>query len=92
MSKYRKRSELARFLSVPPEEINRMMEEDNLPHRRLPGKNKPTIRFRLYDVWEWLKKWTPGGKIESYADFVREFDEAQQIEVARMSDEKGGEL
>jgi hypothetical protein len=83
MSKYRKRSELARFLAVPPEEIDRMMEEDGLPHRRLPGKNKPAIRFRLPSVWEWLKKWTPPGvKLESYAEFERDFEAAQGREPA----------
>ena len=92
MSGLRKRSELARYLGTRPEEIDRMMEEDNLPHRRLPGKTKPAIRFRLYDVWEWLKKWTPGGKIESYADFVRDFDEAQERKAAETPEEKGGEL
>lgn len=81
MSRYRKRSELARFLSVPPEEIDRMIEEDGLPHRKLPGKNKPAVRLRLRDVWEWLKKCTPGGKVEPYADFVRDFEEAQGREL-----------
>lgn len=85
MSKYRKRSELARFLAVPPEEIDRMMAEDGLPHRRLPGRNKPAIRFRLREVWDWLKKWAPPEvKVESFRDFEREFEEAQSREAAQV--------
>lgn len=82
MSKYRKRSELARFLGAPPEEIDRMMEEDGLPHLRLPGKTKPAIRFRLRDVWAWLKKWNKGCDLKSFSEFVKEFDEAQGRETA----------
>ncbi len=83
MSTSRKRSELARFLAVPPEEIDRMIDEDGLPCLRLPGKNKPAIRFRLRDVWKWLQKWNKGCDLKSYADFEREFEEAQSRETAQ---------
>lgn len=79
MSRYRKRSELARFLGSPPEEIDRMIEEDGLPYLRIPGKHKPAIRFRLRDVWKWLQKWNKGCDLKGYADFEREFDEAQKL-------------
>lgn len=83
MQKLLKRSDLARYLGKPPEEIDRMMEEDNLTHLRLPGKNKPSIRFRLRDVWMWLQKWNKGCDLKSFAEFAREFEEAQADENER---------
>lgn len=77
MSALRKRSELARFLGSAPEEIDRMIEEDGLPHLRLPGARKPAIRFQLRDVWNWLKKWNRGCDLGSFQEFQQSFDEAQ---------------
>lgn len=88
MSALRKKSEVARYLSVPPEEVDRMMEEDGLPHRRVPGKNKPAIRFRLLDVYQWLKKYCKGAQPESYAEFEREFAAAQEEGKCRVPSEK----
>lgn len=87
MSKLRKRSELARYLGTPPEEIDRMIEEDGLPCLRLPGARKPAIRFRLRDVHRWLQKWNRGCDLKSYAEFLVEFEEAQPGENAGESGE-----
>lgn len=54
-----------------------MMEEDGLPHLRMPGKHKPSVRFRLRDVWRWVQKWNQGCDLKSFEDFEREFEEAQ---------------
>ncbi len=77
MSKLRKRSEIARYLGKPPEEVDRMTEEDGLPCVRLPGASKPSVRFRLRDFHGWLQRWNRGCDLKSYADFEREFEEAQ---------------
>lgn len=87
MSKLRKRSELARYLGTPPEEIDRMIEEDGLPCLRLPGARKPAIRFRLRDVHRWLQKWNKGCDLKNYAEFVLEFEEAQPGDTAVESGE-----
>lgn len=80
----RKRSELARYLGKPPEEIDRMTEEDGLPHMRLPGSSRPSNRYRLRDVWEWLQKWNRGCDLKDFSEFEREFDEAQKIKTEEM--------
>ena len=72
----RKTAEVGRYLGKDAEEIARMIEEDGLPYVRLPGPSKPTTRFRLTDVFAWLKKYDRGGSM-TLEEFVREFDAAQ---------------
>lgn len=78
MSGLRKKSEIARYLGKPPEEVERMMDEDGLPYVRLPGKEKPAPRFRLRDFHRWLQKWNRGCELKDFSEFEREFEEAQQ--------------
>ena len=85
MSKLRKRSELARYLGKPPAEIDRMVEVNGLPYLRLPGESKPAMRFRLRDVFQWLQKWNRGCDLKSFADFEREFEEAQGTKLHELS-------
>ena len=73
----RKAVELARFFGKPPDEIERMMAEDGLPKVRLPGKNKPSVRFYLPDVHAWLVGYAPGSVLTDYKEFLRAFEEAQ---------------
>ena len=77
MSGLRKKSEIARYLGKPPEEIDRMIEEDGLPYMRLPGPQKPAPRFRLRDFHRWLGKYSQGCELRDFAEFEREFEEAQ---------------
>lgn len=79
MSGLRKKSEIARYLGKPPAEVERMMDEDGLPYVRLPGKEKPSSRFRLRDFHGWLLKWNRGCAWKDFAEFEREFEEAVRI-------------
>lgn len=79
MSALRKTIEIARYLGKPPEEVVRMTEEDDLPHVRLQGANKPTLRFRLPDFFRWLQPRNRGCEFGNFADFKREFEEAQKV-------------
>ena len=88
MSGLRKRSEIARYLGKPPEEVDRMMKEDGLPYLRLPGKEKPAPRFRLRDFHRWLLKWNRGCDL-NFAEFEQEFDEAQARQPVESPEEKG---
>jgi hypothetical protein len=73
----RKAAELGRFLGKQADEIERMMVEDGLPHVRLPGRTKPSVRFHLRDVHAWLVRYAPGSVLGDYAEFARAFEEAQ---------------
>ncbi len=73
----RKAEELCRYLAKDADEVRRLTEEDGLPFVNLPGPTRPTVRFRLADVFEWLKKYDKAGRMQ-YADFLREFDSAQK--------------
>lgn len=72
----RKTKEVARYLGKDTQEIARLVDEDGLPCVRLPGPQRPSIRFRLADVFAWLRQYQRGGAM-TLEDFVREFDEAQ---------------
>jgi hypothetical protein len=76
----RKKSEIARYLGKPAEEVDRMMDENDLPYVRLPGLKKPSPRFRLRDFHKWLQQWNRGCELKSFAEFEREFEEAQGLE------------
>ena len=78
MSRLRKKSELVRYLGKPAEEVDRMMEEDKLPHMNLPGMQRPSPRFRLRDVHRWLMQYSKGCDLKDFAEFEREFDAAQE--------------
>jgi hypothetical protein len=73
----RKVAEVGRFLGKQPDEIVRMMVEDGLPHVRLPGRSKPSVRFVLKDVHAWLVRYAPGSVLADYEEFVRAFEGAQ---------------
>lgn len=71
----RKKSDVARYLGKDAAEVDRLLADDGLPHVRLPGATRPTVRFRLRDVYEWLMRYNRGCSM-SYEDFRREFDGA----------------
>lgn len=74
-----KRAAVARFLEKDMEEIDRLMEEDGLPHQRLPGANKPSIRIFLPDFHTWMLRHTRGEVLEitDYTKFKAAFLAAQ---------------
>ena len=87
MSRPRKRTEMVRraavagFLGMEPEEIARMIAEDDLPVVKLPGRQRSAIRIFLPDLHVWLMI---GGRLcrrlASYEEFRRAFFAAQETE------------
>lgn len=76
-----KTSALARFFEKPPEEVVRMRLEDGLPFVQLPGKNKPSFRYFLPEVHEWLCRAAQAveqPKLKDYARFRAAFFAAQE--------------
>lgn len=68
-------ADLALWMRVPREEVERMVEEDGMPCLRLPGDARPKIKFAPRHLWEWLnetatKRWM---KIE---DLISDIDYA----------------
>lgn len=82
MSRLRKKSEIARYLGKPPEEVQRLMDDDGLPYVRLPGTDKPAPRFRLLDFHRWLQKWNRGCDFKDFREFEQEFNAAQKGRIA----------
>lgn len=73
-----KRAAVAAFLGSDPEEIDRLISEDNLPHVKVPGKERPGIRIFLPDFHQWLvarSRLSP--RLKDFAEFKRAFFAAQ---------------
>ena len=73
-----KRAEVARFLGKDAAEIDRMIEQDGMPHMELPGKTKPSVRFYLPDLHGWLMNFNRGGagfpRLEEFEKAFRKAD------------------
>jgi hypothetical protein len=63
-----KRAAVARFLEREICDVDRMIEEDGLPHQRFPGKERPSIRIFLPDFHAWTLRHSRG-EIEAVADY-----------------------
>ena len=76
----RKRAALSRFLEKDADELERMMREDGLPYVNLPGKTKPSPRFFLPDVHEWLCRYAKGdsARVMDFREFLQAFESAQR--------------
>jgi hypothetical protein len=78
VSRMVKRAEVARFLGKDAAEIDRMIEQDGMPHMQLPGPTKPSVRFFLPDLHGWLAKFNRGcAGFSRLEEFERAFCEAQ---------------
>jgi hypothetical protein len=74
-----KRAEVARFLGKDASEIDRMIEQDGMPHLSLPGPTKPSVRFFLRDLHGWLLRFNRGCEaFQRLEDFETAFREANQ--------------
>lgn len=78
MSELVKRVEVARFLGMALEEVTRLIEQDKLPHARVPGPTRPGFRIFLPDLHAWLCRRSEGSpRLADYAEFRRAFFAAQ---------------
>ena len=75
-----KRTDVRRFLAVDPDEVDRMIEQDDLPVVKVPGRLKPAIRIFLPDFHAWLLTWTrTGAAIRDYKVFRKAFFAAAAV-------------
>ncbi len=71
-------AEVARFLKQDAMEVREMVEVDGLPHLKVPGKTKPSVRVALRDLHAFLlRKWQGETVLRDYAVFREEFIKAQ---------------
>lgn len=75
-------SAVGRFLGVTRAEVRRLIREDGLPAKRLPGKKRPRTRVFLPDLWRWLCGMQgESEEMRNFATFEREFLAAQKKEL-----------
>jgi hypothetical protein len=68
-------AEVARFLEVRAEDVQRMIEFDGLPETRVPKRTRTVSRIYLPDFHAWLVgRSKNSARLLSYADFLVEFD------------------
>lgn len=61
------------FLGIKSREWRRLMEEDDLPVIKIPGRTRPCHKVQPRMLWNWLKGRT-SGEFLSYDDFLRELE------------------
>ncbi len=73
-----KRAAVARFFSQEPEEVDRQIREDGLPHCEVPGPQRNSVRIFLPDLHQWLLKRSQlSPRLGDFREFRRAFFEAQ---------------
>lgn len=76
-----KRVEVARFLGVDAEEVQRMEEMDDLPVVRTPGMMRPRVRVYLRSLHRWLVDQNPHEEgLKDFDEFRRAFFRSQKQE------------
>jgi hypothetical protein len=74
-----KRIDVARFMRISLEEVTRMIDQDDLPHVRVPGPQRVGYRIFLPDLHAWLclcSQFSP--RLANYSEFLRAFWAAQE--------------
>lgn len=61
------------FLGVKSREWRRLMEEDDFPVIKIPGRTRPCHKVQPRMLWLWLKNRT-SGEFLSYDDFLLELE------------------
>lgn len=69
-------AEVARYLAMDPDDIQRMIDLDKLPALRLPKAKRHVFRIPLRDFHVWLcgQAVTPTPHLASYETFLADFD------------------
>lgn len=67
-------AEVARYLSVEPEDVQRMIRTSKLPHLKIPRKTRMVYRIPLRDFHGWLKQRSGGTAQQDYPTFLADFD------------------
>ena len=71
-------AEVARYLAVDPDDVQRMIRLAKLPAIRIPKVTRTVQRIPLRDFHAWLLKRTtnPTPQLASYETFLADFDAA----------------
>jgi len=64
---------VVKFLGIKPREWRRLMEEDELPVIKVPGRTRPCHKIQARMLWQWLKLRT-SSEFMSYEDFITELE------------------
>lgn len=69
-------AEVARYLAMDPDDVQRMVELDKLPALRLPRAKRTVLRIPLRDFHRWLcaRAITPTPSLATYETFLADFD------------------
>jgi len=69
-------SEVARYLAVDPDDVQRMIRIAKLPALKIPKETRTVHRIPLRDFHAWLLKRTknPAPQLASYDTFLADFD------------------
>jgi hypothetical protein len=75
-------AEVARFLEVEPDDVDRMIRMDDLPASKIPKARRNVTRIYLPDFHAWLLNRSSGDvlKLRDYTDFIARFDEVARVE------------
>jgi len=74
-------AEVARYLAVEPEDVQRMIRSDKLPHLKIPKATRVVHRIPLRDLHAWLRLRSGGTALESYAEFLTDFDQGARTPI-----------
>ena len=75
-------AEISRFLGQGADEVRILIELDGLPHARVPGKTKPSLRVALRDLHAFLlRRWQGETLMRDFEVFRGEFWRSQSSEV-----------
>ena len=72
-------AEVARYLAIDPDDVQRMIRVAKLPAIKIPKAKRAVLRIPLRDFHSWLLKRTqnPPPELSSYDTFLADFDEAR---------------
>jgi hypothetical protein len=72
-------AEISRFLGQGAEEVREMLDLDGLPHAKVPGKTKPSVRVALRDLHGFmLRRWQGETVLRDFAVFAEAFWGSQE--------------
>lgn len=77
-------AEVARYLSVEPPEVKRLIRLAKLPAIKIPAATRPVYRIPLRDFHAWLidRTTNPAPKLRHYETFLADFDATARTKTA----------
>lgn len=78
-------AEVARYLAVDPDDVQRMIDLAKLPAIKIPKRTRTVKRIPLRDFHAWLLKRTvnPSPLLANYDTFLADFDASVRTDAAK---------